>query len=114
MRRPICKAQVNEETRRGSATLSSRANGNTADRSRNSFACGAPVKEVITMLRWAVILFVVSIVAAVFGFAGVASAAAGIAKVLFFLFLAVAIIMLIAGITGHRTHHPTHDPSHHH
>ncbi|MEC9312086.1 MAG: DUF1328 domain-containing protein, partial [Pseudomonadota bacterium] len=35
------------------------------------------------MLYWAVIFFVVAIVAAVFGFGGIASASAGIAQVLF-------------------------------
>jgi uncharacterized membrane protein YtjA (UPF0391 family) len=51
------------------------------------------------MLRWALIFFIVSIVAAIFGFAGVASAAAGIAKILFYLFLACALIMLIVGLS---------------
>ncbi|GFO67653.1 hypothetical protein GMLC_12320 [Geomonas limicola] len=51
------------------------------------------------MLRWALIFFIVSVVAAVFGFAGVASAAAGIAKILFYLFLACAVIMLIVGLS---------------
>lgn len=55
------------------------------------------------MLRWAVIFFIVSIVAAVFGFAGIASAAAGIAKVLFFLFLAAAVIMLLVGLNVGRS-----------
>ena len=52
------------------------------------------------MLRWAIIFFIISLIAAVFGFGGIASAAAGIAKVLFFLFLAVAVIMLIVGISA--------------
>ena len=51
------------------------------------------------MLRWALIFFIISIVAAVFGFAGIASAAAGIAKLLFYLFLACAVIMLLIGLS---------------
>jgi uncharacterized membrane protein YtjA (UPF0391 family) len=51
------------------------------------------------MLRWALIFFIVSIIAGIFGFAGIASAAAGIAKLLFYLFLACAVIMLIIGLT---------------
>lgn len=54
------------------------------------------------MLRWALIFFIVSLVAAVFGFAGIASAAAGIAKVFFYLFLAIAVVMLIAGLLAGR------------
>ena len=47
------------------------------------------------MLSWAVIFFVVAIVAAVFGFGGIASASAGIAQVLFFIFLALFVIALV-------------------
>jgi len=50
------------------------------------------------MLRWALIFFVISIIAAFFGFAGLASAAAGVAKLLFYLFLACAVILLIIGL----------------
>ena len=39
------------------------------------------------MLKWALIFFLISLVAGFFGFTGVAAGAAGIAKVLFFLFL---------------------------
>ena len=55
------------------------------------------------MLRWAVIFFIISIIAAVFGFGGIATAAAGIAKVLFYLFLAVAVVMLIAALLAGRS-----------
>ncbi|RXZ84298.1 DUF1328 domain-containing protein [Paenibacillaceae bacterium] len=51
------------------------------------------------MLRWAVIFFIIAIVAAIFGFGGIVSAATGIAKVLFFVFL---ILFLISLITGRR------------
>jgi uncharacterized membrane protein YtjA (UPF0391 family) len=51
------------------------------------------------MLRWAVIFLVIALVAALFGFTGIATAAAGIAKFLFFLFLAVCLILFIAGLS---------------
>ncbi len=54
------------------------------------------------MLRWAVIFFIISIIAAVFGFGGIATAAAGIAKVLFYLFLAIAVVMLVAALLAGR------------
>lgn len=47
------------------------------------------------MLRWALIFFVLALVAALFGFGGIAAAASGIAKILFFVFLAVFLISLI-------------------
>ena len=55
------------------------------------------------MVRWALLFFIISIVAAYFGFA----VAIGIAKILFYIFLGAAVVMLIAGISlGHRlTHH---------
>ena len=50
------------------------------------------------MLYWAVVFFIISIVAALFGFTGIASAAAGIAKILFFIFIVVFLALLIAGL----------------
>ena len=47
------------------------------------------------MLHYAVIFFVIAIVAAIFGFGGLASASAGIAKILFFIFLVLFIGTLI-------------------
>jgi uncharacterized membrane protein YtjA (UPF0391 family) len=51
------------------------------------------------MLRWAVIFLVIALVAALFGFTGIAVAAAGIAKFLFFLFLAICLILFIIGMS---------------
>ena len=51
-----------------------------------------------TMLKWAAIFFVISIVAALFGFTGIAAGAAQIAKVLFFIFLAIFITLLVLGL----------------
>jgi uncharacterized membrane protein YtjA (UPF0391 family) len=52
------------------------------------------------MLRWALIFFVVAIVAGIFGFAGIMVAAAGIAKLLFYLFLVLFLISLIGGLAS--------------
>ena len=51
-----------------------------------------------SMLRWALIFFVVALIAAVFGFLGIAAAAAGIAKILFFIFLVLFLISLVGGL----------------
>lgn len=48
------------------------------------------------MLRWALIFFVLSLIAALFGFGGIAAGAAGIAKILFFVFLVVFAGSLVA------------------
>jgi uncharacterized membrane protein YtjA (UPF0391 family) len=50
------------------------------------------------MLRYAVIFFVVAIVAALFGFGGIAAGATEIAKILFFVFLVLFIVSLVAGV----------------
>lgn len=51
------------------------------------------------MLRWALIFFVISIIAGLFGFTGIASGTAAIAKVLFFLAITLFAIFLIAAFT---------------
>jgi uncharacterized membrane protein YtjA (UPF0391 family) len=50
------------------------------------------------MLRWAVIFFVVALIAAAFGFLGIAAAAVGIARILFYIFLILFLISLIGGL----------------
>jgi uncharacterized membrane protein YtjA (UPF0391 family) len=50
------------------------------------------------MLYWALVFFIVSIIAAVFGFTGIAVATAGIAKILFFVFLVLFVLSLIFGM----------------
>ncbi len=49
------------------------------------------------MLGWALTFLVIALVAAMFGFTGIYVAAAGIAKILFFVFLVLFIISLVAG-----------------
>jgi uncharacterized membrane protein YtjA (UPF0391 family) len=53
-------------------------------------------KETI-MLYYAALFFVIALVAALFGFGGIAAGAAEIAKVLFFIFLVLFVVSLIAG-----------------
>ena len=55
------------------------------------------------MLNWALSFLLVAIIAAVFGFGGIASTAVEMAKVLFFIFLVLFLISLVAGlIMGNR------------
>lgn len=48
------------------------------------------------MLQWSLIFLVVALISAALGFSGVAGAATGIAKILFFVFLALLVISMIA------------------
>lgn len=47
------------------------------------------------MLKWALIFFVISVIAGFFGFSGIAAGAATIAKWLFFIAVAIFIVLLI-------------------
>ena len=50
------------------------------------------------MLYWTLVFFIISLIAALFGFTGIAVAAAGIAKILFFIFLVAFIVTVFLGI----------------
>jgi uncharacterized membrane protein YtjA (UPF0391 family) len=52
-----------------------------------------------TMLRWALIFLVLGLVAGALGFWGIAGASIAIAKVLFFIFIAIFVVLLILGLT---------------
>jgi uncharacterized membrane protein YtjA (UPF0391 family) len=49
------------------------------------------------MLHYAVVFFVIALIAAVFGFGGIAAGAAGIAKILFVVFIILAIASFLFG-----------------
>ncbi|GIL20835.1 MAG: DUF1328 domain-containing protein [Candidatus Jettenia sp.] len=50
------------------------------------------------MLYWAAVFFVISIIAALFGFTDIAVASVSIAKILFFIFIVLFIISLVLGL----------------
>lgn len=49
------------------------------------------------MLGWSITFLIIALVAALFGFGGIASASAGIAKIIFFIFIVLWLIALVAG-----------------
>jgi uncharacterized membrane protein YtjA (UPF0391 family) len=51
------------------------------------------------MLRWAVIFLVIGLIAGLLGFTGVAGASIAIAKTLFFVFMVIFLVLLLAGLT---------------
>ena len=55
------------------------------------------VGQEVTMLHYAVVFFVIALIAAFFGFSGLAAGAAGIAKILFVVFLVIAGLSLLFG-----------------
>ena len=55
------------------------------------------------MLYWAVVFFILALVAGLLGFGGLAATAGGIAQILFFIFLVLFVVSLLYGrLTGRR------------
>jgi uncharacterized membrane protein YtjA (UPF0391 family) len=62
--------------------------------------CGPEVPEqAMTILKWALIFFLVSVVAGVLGFTGISAASADIARFLFYVFVVIFLVLLILGLT---------------
>lgn len=53
----------------------------------------------MSILKWALFFFVISLVAGVFGFTGISAASADIARVLFYVFVVIFLALLILGLT---------------
>ena len=56
----------------------------------------------MSLLKWALIFLVVSIIAAVFGFTDISAASADIARILFFVFVVIFIVLLVLGFFAAR------------
>jgi uncharacterized membrane protein YtjA (UPF0391 family) len=54
------------------------------------------------MLRWALVFLVVGLIAGILGFTSLAGASIAIAKFLFFIFLAIFVVLLIMGLAAAR------------
>jgi len=53
----------------------------------------------VTLLKWALLFFVISIVAGILGFTGISAASADVARILFYIFLVIFLVLLILGLT---------------
>ena len=56
----------------------------------------------MTILKWALIFFLVSVVAGILGFTGVSAASADVARFLFYVFVVIFLVLLILGLTVFR------------
>jgi uncharacterized membrane protein YtjA (UPF0391 family) len=54
---------------------------------------------VMTLLKWALIFFLVSVVAGILGFTGISAASADVARFLFYVFVVIFLVLLILGLT---------------
>jgi uncharacterized membrane protein YtjA (UPF0391 family) len=57
---------------------------------------------VMTLLKWALIFFLISVVAAVFGFTDISAASADVARVLFYIFLVIFLLLVVLGLWAFR------------
>ena len=53
----------------------------------------------VTLLKWALIFFVISIIAGILGFTGISAASADVARFLFYVFVVIFLVLLILGLT---------------
>ena len=56
----------------------------------------------MTLLKWALIFFLISIVAGVLGFTSISVASADVARFLFYVFVVIFLVLLILGLTAFR------------
>jgi uncharacterized membrane protein YtjA (UPF0391 family) len=66
---------------------------------RRSSGRNAWKERAMTILRWALLFFLISIVAGVLGFTGLSAASADIARFLFYVFIVIFLVLLILGLT---------------
>lgn len=57
-------------------------------------------REEVVMLKWALIFFVISVVAGLLGFTNVAAGSRSIARVFFAIFIIIFLIVLVLALTG--------------
>ena len=65
----------------------------------NAAAAGRLEDQAVTLLKWALIFFVVSIIAGILGFTGISAASADVARFLFYVFVVIFLVLLILGLT---------------
>ncbi|BEU75192.1 hypothetical protein MAFF211271_47470 (plasmid) [Ralstonia syzygii subsp. indonesiensis] len=81
---------------RGGTRLAALCGASAARRPANDTA------QEVAMLRYAVIFFIIALIAALFGFGGIAAGAASIAKILFMIFVVLFVVSLMWGLVAGR------------
>jgi uncharacterized membrane protein YtjA (UPF0391 family) len=61
---------------------------------------GLTTEALMSLLKWALICLLISLVAGAFGYTGIARGAAQISKILFFVFIVLFLVILILAITA--------------
>lgn len=50
------------------------------------------------MIKWAIVFALISVVAGIFGFTGIAADSAAVARILFYIAVAVFVVLLLLGV----------------
>jgi uncharacterized membrane protein YtjA (UPF0391 family) len=53
----------------------------------------------VTLLKWALVFFLISVVAGLLGFTDISVATADVARFLFYVFVVIFLVLLILGLT---------------
>ena len=53
----------------------------------------------MTLLKWALVFFLISVVAGLFGFTDISVATADVARFLFYVFVVIFLVLLVLGLT---------------
>ena len=69
------------------------------DRARRTVGAAPAEALAMTLLKWALIFFLVSVVAGILGFTGISAASADIARFLFYVFVVIFLVLLVLGLT---------------
>jgi uncharacterized membrane protein YtjA (UPF0391 family) len=56
----------------------------------------------MSLLKWALIFFVISVIAAIFGFTEISAASADVARLLFYIFVVIFIVLLVLALAVFR------------
>jgi uncharacterized membrane protein YtjA (UPF0391 family) len=59
-------------------------------------------RNIMGLLKWALLFLVLAVIAALFGFTGIAHGFEDIAKVLFGIFIVIMVVLFIIGITAYK------------
>src|ERR1700754_1813925 len=93
--------RTNRGRQRNSSTPAPLGGGNGTKKVPSDLGIHAIEKgQAMTLLKWALIMLLISLVAALFGFTDLAAASGDVARVLFYIFLVVFLVLLILGLMG--------------
>jgi uncharacterized membrane protein YtjA (UPF0391 family) len=70
-----------------------------AGRGPQSRSHNEPEERAVTLLKWALIFLVISIIAGLLGFTGISAGSADIARFLFYVFVVIFLVLLVLGLT---------------